>query len=446
MTLIELGEATWPEEEHLQRPRPPIGRRQIRKVAVAVVAGLCLAGLTASQRPAPPRVQTLWSAPSWPEFGMVVAAGTAFTQQTDPGGIRITAFALDSGEQRWSRVVGDAAGFLQAAEPAGLLLASADRQVAALVPGAAEPLAPEFSRQTIALDMRTGEERWRAPGEVQAIEARTATMTEYRDDGTPRRLRVIRLADDHVMWSIDATDIDAHTVAHTGDQPTAFITVKTDGTATVHRYADGTRLVTGHIPWTRPKREGGYFNDLFAIGGRLIAYAHQPDRSITEAYDLATLRMVWGLEAADGYVTPCGTGVCFQGGATVMAHDAATGKPLWTLPVTANVWPISDDRIVLYEGDSDTDHLSVIDARTGATLGERPTGSMVWTDRPGTAMLLTRAVGSPPDRTVLTRWDTRTGRQDVLGLIDHLTGSGCQSAPGYVICQIGTKIEVTVVR
>jgi hypothetical protein len=446
MTLIELGEATWGEDEHLQRPRPAFGRQQIRKITAAVVVVLCLAGLTASQRPQPPRVQTLWSAPTSAEFGMVVTADTAFTQQTAPDGIRVTAFALATGVQRWSRVITDSVGFLQAAEPAGLLLAPVDLQVAILAPGSDEPLAPEFSRQTIALDMRTGAERWRAPGELRTFDTETATMAEYTGDGKLRRLRVIRLADDHVLWSLDATGVDGQTVVHTGDQPTAFITVKTDGTATVYRYADGKRLTSGHVPWTRPKREGGYFNDVFAIGDRVITYNSEPGKSTTGVYDLATLSPVWGTSTASGNMMACGDAVCFQIGTTVSSQDAATGKPRWTLPVAANIWPISDDRVVLYEGDSDVDHLSLIDAHTGAMIGEPPTGSMVWTDRPAAAMLLTRAIGSPPDRTVLTRWDMRTGRQDVLGLIDHLTGSGCQAVPGYVVCQPGAKIEVTAVR
>jgi outer membrane protein assembly factor BamB len=441
MTVIELGETTWEET-----PSPGHSPRERRVLVIVLLAALCLAGLSASERPAPMGVQPLWSAPGTSENGTILTSDTAYLQEHTPDGTQVTAYELATGHRRWSLDLIGSIGYLLPAEQAGLLLAPADQQVVELEPGSPEPLAPVFHRDTMALDPRTGARRWKAAGEPVAVDRTTAMMMDYAEEGQPRRIRVIALSDGHTLWSVETRDVDAQTLAMTGDRPTALITVAKDGTTTTYRYADGVRTSRTRIPWVPGKRDNGYFNDIYAEGGKVVVNHAGPDGFDVRVYRLDTMTETWRISSESGYLVPCGALLCARMSGALAAWDL-NGVKRWELPATDSIWPVGNDRIVLGSTGGASDTPVLIDAATGRRIGDSPTGYLVWTTEQTDSMLLLRAATSPANRTAIIRWDLRTGRHYVLGVIDRSAGLECQSVGNYLVCRRGPgTVEVTAVR
>jgi hypothetical protein len=441
MTVIELGEATWSEQQ-----TPGHSPRERRMLALVVVTALCLAGLTASARPAPQGVQPLWSARGSIENGTLLSPDTAYLQQPTTGGVRVVAYELATGRRRWTWDLAGSIGYLFPADEAGLLLAPTDQQTVVLPPGSHQTFAPQIIRETVALDNRTGVPRWRAAGEPMRVTRDSAMMAEFDSQGAMRRLRVVRTSDGHVLWSLDTPGIEAQTVAMTGDRPTALITVAKDGTATTYRYADGVRTGRVRIPWPRGKPEEGYHNDLFVAGDKVVVNHGSPSGFDLRAYRLDTMTSAWSLAGKTGYYTDCGGALlCFAGNGFLRAYDLS-GKKRWELPAASSVWPVSSDRLMLDDVGGDDQH-SLIDATTGQKIGDSPRGYVVWPNGPTDSLLLTRSANSPENRTAVMRWDLRTGRHYVVGTIDRAAGLECQSMEKYLVCRRGPDtVEVTAVR
>jgi outer membrane protein assembly factor BamB len=422
----------------------------------AVVTALCLAGLTASARPAPQRVQPLWSARGATENGTLLTQDTVYLQQPTIGGAQVAAYDLATGDRRWSWDMAGSIGYLFPADQAGLLLAPTDQQTVVLPPGSPEPMARQITRETVALDARSGAPRWRAAGEPIQVTRDSAVMAEFGDKGNLRRLLVVRTSDGQVLWSLDTPGIEAQTVAMSGDRPTALITVANDGTATTYRYADGVPTRRVKIPWTHGKPEEGYHNDLFFAGDKVMVNHGSPNGFDLRAYRLDTMTQLWGLTDKTGYFADCGallTGyfadcgalLCFVGDGLLEAYDY-NGKKHWQLPVASSVWAVSTDRLVLDDMGGDDQH-SLVDATTGQKIGDSPRGYVVWPNGPTDSLLLTRSANSPKNRTAVVRWDLRTGKSYVVGTIDRAAALECQSMAKYLVCRRGTDtVEVTAVR
>jgi outer membrane protein assembly factor BamB len=443
MTVIELGEPGR-AADHVAPSRPPLGR-SIRPVALALVAVLCLLGVTGSDRPEPSGVRTLWNVPLTGDDGTLVTSDLVLVQHSAASGSRLTAYELKTGRVRWRRQLPGAIGYVRAVEPAGLLLAPTDRQVARLGPGSTASAPAEFHRETVALDIRTGADRWRTAGEPQLADRDTALMAEFTEQGNTTRVRVVRLSDNTTVWSLRTAGIQNETVGMAGGRPTRVVTAGPGGAVRIYRYADGKYLGGGRIPWVDPRPDDGYFNDLYVVGDRLLVNQVRPERYETRAYRLNDVAPVWSLGGRDGYVSPCGSMLCTSGEDGIQSYDAASGTPLWRLPVTANVWDAAHDRLVVESGSTD-DQPALIDARTGRMIGEKVRGRTVGTGEPAGSLLVLRPTGSPPERTVVTRWDLRTGRQQVLGTVGLMGDYTCEAAPGYLTCRRGDLFEVTAVR
>ncbi|NMO56032.1 hypothetical protein HH310_33235 [Actinoplanes sp. TBRC 11911] len=441
MTIIELGEATWSAAES-----PGQSPRERRVVAIVLLTAVCLAALVASERPAPMGVRPLWSAPGTSENGTILTHDAAYLQERTRDGTRVTAYELATGHQRWSRDLTGSIGYLYPADEAGLLLAPADRQIVVLGPGSPEPIAPEFHRDTVALDPLTGAERWRADGEPMIVDRTTAMMVDYAEEGLPRRMRVIALSDGHTLWSMATRDIDAQTLAMADGRPTALITVAKDGTTSTYRYADGVRTGRARIPWVPAKRDNGYFNDIFVAGDKAVVNHATPNGFDVRVYRLDTMTESWHIASEDGYLVPCGTLLCASMNGVLAAWDL-DGVKRWEMPAVDSLWPVGGNRIVLGSNGGTNDTPILIDTTTGRRVGDSPTGYMVWTNEPADSILLLRAATSPANRTAIIRWDLRTGRHYVVGMIDRSAGVECQSVGNYLVCRRGPDtVEVTAVR
>lgn len=441
MTVIELGEATWTDH-----PSPGSSPRERRLLASALLTALCLAGLGASARPAPMGVEPLWSAPGAAENGTLLTRDTAYLQERTPDGTRLIAYELATGAQRWSRDMTGSIGYLYPTDEDGPLLAPTDRQVVVLQPGSPDPVAPEFHRETVALDPRTGTQRWHAAGEPMAVDRDTAMMAEYDGEGTPRRQRVVRLSDGRTLWSLDTPGIDAQTIVRIGDRPTALITVAKDGTVTTHRFSDGRRTGRVQIRWSTGKRENGYYNDIFVAGDNLVVNHAGPNGLDVRVFRADTMVEQWHIRSDSGYLIDCGGLLCLNISGNLAAYDYS-GVKRWERPNPSSVMPASAGRLVLDNMGGDDDHPTLIDTATGKMIGDPPTGYVVWSTEPTDSLLLLRAASSPANRTAIIRWDLRTGRHHVIGMIDRSAGVDCQSVPKFLVCRRGADmVEVTAVR
>lgn len=163
MATIELGEISGRRPEDSR----PLGRD--RRLAAAAVVVLCSLTVAGSAVPAPRGVRPLWSVSGMGSPSSALTADSAYVYRSDANSTRVSAYDLASGRLRWQRSFPGAAGYVQVAERAGLLLIPAE------VSRTARP-----GYETVALSAATGAEAWRAPGEPYTVGGDTALMTADR--------------------------------------------------------------------------------------------------------------------------------------------------------------------------------------------------------------------------------------------------------------------------
>lgn len=444
MSTIELGEISSASEG----PEPAgslLNRRLTRQLSLGLVGAVCLAVLAGSQVPEPRGVRPVWSVSIAQAQGTTLTRDGVFVHRSANGLASVTAYELSTGTIRWQRAFDSTIGYLQAAEPAGLLLVPTEGRVVEL-PSANDGSAfhAEFHRQTIAISMATGAELWRTAGEPYTVSGGTALLTEYTERADLTRLRLIRLGDRETIWSRDTPGISNYTVMPT-DRPRRIVTATNSGFITIYEYGTGERVSSGTVPWVQANPDEGYFNDLSGTGDVLVV-----NRSRREVFEMSvhradTMAELWRAAETNGYTFPCGSALCLNDGRGLIAYDPLTGRRRWRLDGAVNAFQVGPDRLVLGEG-LDDGRNQLVDAETGAALGEPVQGTLAWNDAGEGSLLLLRSTVDPPGRTAVVRWDLRTGRQRMLGSIGDMASRPCSSVPGYLACTVGEEYQVIAVR
>ncbi|WP_433369661.1 PQQ-binding-like beta-propeller repeat protein [Actinoplanes sp. CA-142083] len=425
MSTIELGEIS-PE------PGGELDHVPWRRLGLAASLLFCLI-CAASTRPMPNAVRPLWSVPTSDADSTTLGPETLYLHH----GGELTAYDLATGAVRWRTEAKDTLGYAQLA--GSLLLLPADPQM-----GRQDGLYGQFIRSTVALSAATGEWLWTAPGEPMALSDDTVLMADYTGTGAFARLRLIRLGDRGTVWQHDATGVISFAFAIGPDGPTRVVTVTDDGLAEVLRFADGGRLARARLPWARAKPEQGQYNDLAASGNHLVVNRNEQGHAELSVYRLDTLAFLWRADGTDGYAFPCGSGICLNNQQGLTAYDADTGRQRWHVPGSGNGWAAGDDRVVVDEpGEVGEQYL--IDAGTGARVGENSPGETVWNTEPDEALLVLKPTETPSGRTSIARWDLVTGRREVLGSIDRITVNRCQAVAHYLGCYQNDAYSVTAV-
>jgi hypothetical protein len=440
--VIELGDVTTMPAATAAAPVEPL---PVRKIALALVAALCLFTVTGSARPALPLVRPLWRMPVLVNDATALTDDTVYLHRATPEGARLTAFDLATGAIRWSRTTGQVVGYVEAAPQAGLLLVAADRQSVPLPLGDPAQFAVSFTRATMALDAATGAELWTAPGEVQSVDGDTALMFDVDDKGRQVWLRRISLRDHQPIWSVDTAGAPTQIVATTAGLPAKILTASADGEIKIFRYGDGRLLRTARIPWTTPQPTADIWNDMTAVGDLLVVNRSTQDRVEATAYRLDTMAEVWRAPGVRSFVFDCGPVVCVTDNEGMIGYDAHSLRRLWSRPGVVSAQPAGPERLLIGESGEDS-RQSLIDATTGAMVGRSIQGSPIGTGRSGGALLVLHSADSPPDRTSVTRWDPATGRRSLLGSMDKFFGYRCQAVPRFLTCSRGDSFEVTAVR
>jgi len=430
MSTIELGEiSSAPDAE----PPAEFDLRLIRRLAITFALLLCLFGAAGSARPAPPGVRTLWSVPINDADGTTLGPETVYVHR----GTSLTAYDLATGAVRWRTTVEDDLGYAQLA--GDLLLLPADPQT-----GHQGNVFTQFSRTTVALSAATGARLWKVPGEPIVVAGDTALMADYTDAAAYARLRLIRLGDRSTVWQRTTPAVTSVSFAMVGDSPGQVVAVTDDGQAEVLRFADGGVIARARIDWVRPLPDHEQFNDVSASGDHLVVNRTEQGHGELSVYRLATLERLWRADGTDGFAFPCGSGVCFSNAQALTAYDAETGRLRWRVPGSGSGWSATADRVVVdLAGEDGEQHL--VDAETGARVGENSPGETVWNAEPDDALLVLKPTLSAPQRTTVSRWDLHTGRRELLGAIDRIVVNRCQSVLHYLGCYLDNAYSVTAV-
>jgi hypothetical protein len=446
MTVIELGEVTSAPDDDNPGVARELGldRRLIRRLAPAAVAILCALTVTGSGQPAPPPVRILWRVPFSDVDAKTVTEDSAYVYRSLDGAGVLTAYDLATGRARWTRGNPDTEGWLQPAPEAGLLLMAGDRQTVDLELGSGTVHAGEFVRETVALNAATGAEVWRAPGEAESLYRDTALMADHDAKGEQVRVRMIRLRDHSTIWTRATPGVRNWAIANDGDRPDKIVMGTATGRITTLRYADGAVLGTGAVPWAESRPEDGVFTYLSATKDVLLANRTTEHHSATTAYRLDTMAQLWWIGETRGFPFDCTPGVCVDEGPGLASHEPLTGRRLWLLPGVAIADPIGDSRLLVGDG-AEEGQQSVVDAVTGAMIGEPAFGALAYQSGPRSSALVLRSTSEPPGRTSVTRWDLRTGRLDVLGTTDRVDGNRCEAVTHYLTCVRANRFEVTAV-
>ena len=420
--VIELGElppGSAPEPEPRRRP---LRRADIRRYGLAAAAVLCLLTLAGSIRPGPSGPPELWrmTAPD----GQFVLAGDALYVMEPSGGTTITRYDAGSGRQRWTRTMPRITAWL-----------STDVPGVQMLPEVGQSNLFQTVTETLALDAADGTDLWRQTGEVSATGDGTLLTTEW-DPRSERiaRLRLIRTRDGTTVWEFrpETPAPGWTTLGPDPRRPDRIVTVTEQGHLEVRRFADGSLVVAGTVPWQ--VRTGNDDVDFAYVSGTddllFVARTANGAQEIL-AYRADTLERLWQVRSPTGYgMFDCGPVICVGSESGVAAHDPATGRLIWRADGIDWARPLTGGRLL---GQSREYGRSVlIDDRTGRVLQDLGPAQNVLEPEPG-RLLIIGHTRTAPYGTKLSELDDR-GRLVPRAFIGLISDQGCQAAGRYLAC------------
>lgn len=347
-----------------------------------------------------------------------LAGGALFVLESHKTPSPVQAFDASDGESRWTYT------------PPGLSTLSYVSAAGDLV-----VLSPDLCRSgvtgtTVALDLRTGWERWRstgvpvrtAPGVPGTVVLRslwsdgcTALAAGAPTGGTLRWLAIDGAG--RTLW--EAAVESGTRVAVDGAEAGAGWAALLDrrGTVSVVDFATGERAATGVTAGPE---------DLVEAAGDLLVVV---SATTLAAYDrragfAARWTVPLPVERTDHFaVRPCARALCVVSRRTAVL-DPATGAPLWMVQGRPPLTPVPGG---LLSGAG----ASLLDPATGTALADRSDWAVLGVAGP--RLLLGRVSGVSGDDTTLLAWSTG-GEPAPFATVDDVIG-GCELEGGYVACR-----------
>ena len=299
MSTIELGELSPADDEPEHVSVFRWRRRHVRQAGAVLATVLCAATLAGSAvAPEPHGVRPLWSVQLDEAQSTTLARDRLFVHRSLDGRAAVIAYDLATGVVRWQHDFDGTIGYLQAVEPAGVLLVPSEGHVVEM-PSVNDGTAfhAEFHRQTIAISMATGAEVWRTTGEPYTVDGDTALLTEYTEKADLARMRLIRLADASTVWSRETPGVKNQTALPTV-HPDRIVTATATGNIKVYAYASGKLITSATVPWARGNPSEGYFNDLTGTDELLVVNRTRRENFDMSVYRLDTMAELWETGAA----------------------------------------------------------------------------------------------------------------------------------------------------
>ncbi|GAB3846795.1 hypothetical protein GCM10029963_27160 [Micromonospora andamanensis] len=419
MTLIDLGELTEPTESPVTRRRTGPGGRRWAVVVMALVALLTLAGA------APPARRVHAIVPAFLGSDLFLAGDQIFTVVPLPGvtdgSQELIAYPRPDRATvtpqrlvpQWRTPVPPQTRVYRA-QPVpggGLLIATARRDT-----GASE---------TVRLDARTGEERWRVPG-IAIVELPDRALLRTYSDSTPNVLRMIDLATARELWSmpLSAANVDLRQRDDGGLDSIVVATL--DGEVQVIDPMSGT--VRHRLP-APVDHQSGYQQAW--VAGDLVTVVRNSNAVVALTVDGLVQRWQTTVPTAT-YVTGCGPLLCAglaSGGVQVL--DPATGAQRWRSEEILDIALVGDRNVLAVAPNNNEIVTIVLDS--GAVLTEHGSWNMVARYEYTPQVFVVRAV--PEVGVVLARLDPTGAPARRIDVLPD-AGGDCQSRDDLVACRL----------
>jgi outer membrane protein assembly factor BamB len=434
MAVIELGivnpDGDPPEPEPGRRP---LGRPELRRLLVALVAVCCVLTVTGSARPDPRGLPQLWATPFGPETDTFRLSGDSVYVLNQQTGRRLSAYDARTGAVRWSTAAVEDTTWINVIAGGMLLMPSGVTTVTHQEPDGSWS-SREFNRTTTAINTATGRPAWTRPGEITAMLGDRVLLSEWDEAGEQtRRLGLVRLRDGGPVWTRERGDVALWTTDTTpGVQAERLVTLTEQGRAEVISPADGSVVATGKLPWAGEPLNNNY--STFTVQGhRLYLDQTVQNRSTVTAYDTETLRRLWSVEQkTSGGSYGCGPVVCVSDGTSMSGHDRDTGERLWHLPGVASSYPLLGDRMVVEEDGGSRRRL--IDARTGRPLADLGVAMPVWDSSARTTPYVIARTAEPLGLTSVSSFDPGSAEVVLRGAIPRVLDYSCQNEGDLLAC------------
>lgn len=434
MGVIELGVVTDVDDHAPEPRRRPMRHSERRRVLLALVAALCLFGVTASALPVSHGPERLWSVPFRQGTDALTATSdTVYVLSPDHGDL--TAYANRTGEVRWSNTGLRGVSWVGSVE-SGVMLLPADNTTVQLEHVDGGEVFRQFTRQTVALDSATGRQLWRQNGDLSISTGGLVLLADWNEDGTSARtLRAVRLRDGSPVWSLPAGGLETWaTGAPLSFGADRLLTITPQGFLTVYDIADGRRVTGGKVTWHGQGREEDSYTNLAIEGRTLYLENVAGGQGRVTAYDTETLRELWHVDNRSyGGFMGCGPVLCLGSLHGTSGHDPATGRLRWTRAGAVNAFPLSSSLLLV--DDQSSSKQALIDAETGREVRDLGSTTLVWSDwRTDDSPYLLTPTEQPPGLVAVSELDGRTGELRLIGTMEPMSDNSCQSAGPLLIC------------
>jgi outer membrane protein assembly factor BamB len=453
MSVIDLGDINHlpGEPEGYPGGLRGVARFRMGWLAKAATAVLTLLVLGGSALPGPPVLREIWSTPVSDTEAWFVEQNTVYVHRARGGGTELTAYELTTGEIRWTHPVGTSR--VNVAARNGVLLLPRAEQPDDATSVDVSAIGYAYSGSLAVLDPVSGTRLWERPGSVYREDTgETMLMYERAPTGTMTWLRLVRVRDGSVVWERRAPEkADTVVVQFDGSAPARVVTATQQGRLTVLRYADGTALASGSVPW-RPMsyttRSGSF---LGAVDGRLVVVDLEletsGDMSRVAVYRAGDLDPLWSREVK-GYATvqDCGPLLCLTKngqGFVVEAVDPDAGEQRWEMPGVQFIGSGPGGERLLVSGPYEKPTQTLVDTATGRTIAPVVNGSLLSMDQQKSIALLLRYID--PANSALSRIDIATGKRTLLGRIAADDQIFCSGQGNWIACPLDGRLVVSTV-
>ncbi|MEV6812250.1 PQQ-binding-like beta-propeller repeat protein [Micromonospora sp. NPDC051296] len=417
MTLIELGELTEPTGPEPSRRRGPARNRRLWAALVALIALLTLAGAA----PPAPRMQAILPSSLAAQVfltGDQILTVVPVREATD-GSEELLAY------QRPER----ATGTPQRLTPLWRMPVGPEHRVTAAErvddAGLVLSLIADDGTETLLLDSRTGQPRWRKPG-TATPDASGRVLLQTGDVTGPITLAAVELASGRELWSVSskATLVTYH--KREGVIDAIVVSMAAGG---VEVLDPETGALRDRLPATSD--EAGGYQRAWVVGDLVLV---RNSKGVV-AYDIDGMVRRWQTAASSiEWVVPCGALLCTSnagGGAHML--DPATGAIRWSIVDDVYVLRADDRRALVsdHRGRPAGD-VTTIDAGTGRIAADDGTWDLVREVEYAPYLLGTRPI--PKVGAVLARLDPTQAQARRIDMLPGAVGN-CQYREDLIACR-----------
>jgi hypothetical protein len=432
-------------------PPAAVRERLRRRLTIALAALLCLTFVTASAPVGEPRgLRLLWSRKDAVPPSNTAIVGDMLVVIDGARSGQITGLDLHDGRVRWSRLLPGEAPWLTGVPAAGVVLVPAGLRFPEPDPQTGETSGPPFATETVALDVTTGAQRWRIPGDLLQATAADALLAEHDPTGSRIvALTVAGAADGVARWRKSTPELGQWALLGQDRQqhPDKIATVTDDeGRATVYRWGDGAEITHGRIAaWPGAQMGNGAAAKVSAVGDTvLITYSNDTSTEVT-TYSTGRWAQGWSIKGGfSSGSTDCGPVVCMAHQGIMNGYDPVGGTPGWSVPGVDFAALSSAGLLSAHTVDGRMELLDPRDGRLVARLGPDLPISTAADD-------LVLLAGVASHGLAISRLDPADGSRYLLGAIP---GSGsvagaddysCRLGGNLLVCTVGGTTSVTAV-